>query len=44
MGQAVPVLHGRLPLGVQIDRGHNGYVPLLSLHDASSVQQTVLGI
>ena len=34
MGQSVPVLPGRLPLGMQIDRGENRYVSLLSLHDA----------
>ena len=39
MGRSVPRLHGRLPLGVQVDRGDNRYVPLLSLHDASSIHQ-----
>ena len=43
MGQSVPVLHGRLPLGVQIDRGENRYAPLLSRHQASRVQQIALG-
>ena len=41
MGKSVPVLDGRLPLGVKVNRGKDRCVCLLNF--AEGVQQTVLG-